>query len=103
MTEHLPECPNHFIGLPADYMERDVYMRRCMCEKLRACEERIKTHEGCADAERIEGYVDGYGAALAAALHALYLMENMGGYPEFDFDHIRDDFRDVIDALKEGS
>ena len=64
-------------------------------------EQRIKTHEGCADAERIDGYVDGYAAALDAALKALNLMENMGGYPEFDFDHIRDDFRDVIDSLKE--
>ena len=41
MTEHLPECPNHCINVPADYMERDVYMRRCICEKLRACEERV--------------------------------------------------------------
>ena len=39
--KHLPECPNHCINVPADYMERDVYMRRCICEKLRACEERV--------------------------------------------------------------
>jgi hypothetical protein len=38
---------------------------------------------------------------LDAALKALYAMENMGGYPEFAFDHIRDDFRDVLDALRE--
>lgn len=56
---------------------------------LRACEARVREDERS--------------RVLDAALHALYSMENMGGYPEFDFDHIRDDFRDVIDALKEGS
>lgn len=50
----------------------------CICDELRACERRM----------------------LDAALKSLYLMENVGGYPEFDFDHIRDDFRDVIDSLK---
>ena len=41
MTEHLPECPNHCINVPADYLERDVYMRRCICSKLRACKKRV--------------------------------------------------------------
>ena len=93
MTEHLPECPA--IDPREGCESCHEYPAWCICSHLRACEERIKTHEGCADAERIEGYVDGYAAALDAALKALYLMENMGGYPEFDFDHIRDDFRDT--------
>ena len=41
MTEHLPECPNHCIDVPADYMAKNVYMRRCICAALRACEERV--------------------------------------------------------------
>lgn len=80
VTEHLPECI-----LPT-YLDAVLWRRApqglrvpCICDELRACEERV----------------------LDAALKALYLMENMGGYPEFDFDHIRDDFRDVIDSLKE--
>lgn len=43
----------------------------CFWAALRACEERIKTHEGCADAERIEGYSDGYAAALVDAEEAI--------------------------------
>lgn len=67
--QHLPECEAY----------RDECGGGCICDELRACEQRV----------------------LDATLKELYLMENMGGYPEFYFDHIRDDFRDVIDALKE--
>lgn len=58
---HLPEC----------YMSEGKWDGGCICQRLRDCEQRIKTHEGCADAERIEGYVDGYAAALDAAEEAV--------------------------------
>lgn len=96
MTEHLPECPllepcsadipqhgfcsrQNTICIHCDQNTICIHCEReCICDRLRACEERV----------------------LDAALKSLYLMENVGGYPEFDFDHIRDDFRDVIDSLK---
>ena len=43
MTEHLPECPNYCIDVPADYMAKNVYMRRCICASLRACEQRVES------------------------------------------------------------
>lgn len=62
MTEHLPECWATYPSDPPAW---------CICERLRACEQRIKTHEGCGDAERIEGYVDGYADALDDAWEAM--------------------------------
>jgi len=41
-------------------------------------------------------------AALDAARDAVAAMENVGGYPPSDFDHIRQDVVDVIAALREG-
>jgi hypothetical protein len=41
MSEHLSECPNYGIALAADYIERDVYFRRCICDELRGCEKRV--------------------------------------------------------------
>lgn len=65
MSNHLPECPGNWgVGqMPEGPCT--------FCEMLRACEERIKTHEGCADAERVEGYSDGYSDGLDAARKAV--------------------------------
>lgn len=62
MVEHLTECP---CNDPVHTCFVLNACRYCICSRLRACEERIKTHEGCADAERAEGYEDGWDAALA--------------------------------------
>ena len=109
MTDHLPECwAKHESDPPA----------WCICDELRACEERVAEetqaammesfhwkpsppHDQHYFADNICAYCVGRSEALSAARRALYAMENVGGYPEFDFDHIRDDFRDVIDSLKE--
>lgn len=133
MTEHFPECaydkpcPDEWRnartikseGLPVPHRIVSGSSGRCVeceagdciCDELRACEERVQKIAyqqglGAGSDEHGQheiGWIKGYAAALDAALKALYLMENMGGYPEFDFDHIRDDFRDVIDAIKEES
>ena len=68
--DHVEECPSYYVDCLGTICDCD-YEHICMCRELRACEERIKTHEGCADAERIEGYLDGYAAALDAAREAV--------------------------------
>ena len=72
MSVHLNEC-QCYEGSCCSWMVNCTC--QCICDVLRACEERIKTHEGCADAERIEGYVDGYADALDAAREAVASME----------------------------
>lgn len=52
-NSHLPECS---LGGNSLY----EWMDDCICDNLRACEQRIKAHEGCADAERLEGYDAGH-------------------------------------------
>ena len=61
-------------------------------------EQRIKTHEGCADAERIEGYVDGYAAALDAAREAVASISGQGVFVPRIYKHVA---LTAIDALKE--
>ena len=56
---HLPECPDLFTD------------RVCICDSLRAVERRIRTHDGCADAEYAEGYLAGYEDALEMAQSAV--------------------------------
>jgi len=96
MTEHLPECdlaklcphnPAHDLIKENPFAEPFCYHcdAQCECLRLRACEERIKTHEGCADAERIEGYCDGYAAALVDAeetIRAALSKDERHLYPE---------------------
>lgn len=65
---------------------------------LRACEQRIKTHEGCADSERIEGYVDGYADALDAAREAVASISGQGVFVPRIYKHVA---LTAIDALKE--
>lgn len=64
-SAHLPECPYPLCD--DDCFGWSDCHHRCICRALRACEERIKTHEGCADAERAEGCDEGWHAALDAA------------------------------------
>ena len=69
MTDHLPECLPMIDGV-------------CICARLRACEARIKTHEGCADAERAEGYEEGRkdAAQAVAALSPNIWRSNEDGW-----------------------
>ena len=91
MTEHLPEC------LVPDFDKR---LWICICNQLRACEERIKTHEGCADAEHIEGYVDGYADGLNAAREAVAVIRGKWVFGPRIYKH---EALTAINALKEKS
>jgi len=78
----------------------EVFMEGCpecaLIAKVR--EQRIKTHEGCADAERIEGYVDGYADALDAAREAVASISGQGVFVPRIYKHVA---LTAIDALKE--
>lgn len=92
--DHVEECPSFYVDCLGTICDCD-YEHICMCRELRACEERIKTHEGCADAERIEGYLDGYAAALDDAREAV------AGHPLRGlYSTITDQFVAAIDALR---
>lgn len=79
MTDHLPECP---LLEPCDdevaehgycSMQHGVFcihcQRWCVCDRLRACEQRVRDKHSQPDAYR--GWVKGYAAGLDAARKAV--------------------------------
>lgn len=99
--KHLPECPNHCINVPADYMERDVYMRRCICEKLRACEDRVARAFHVVrkyDTREWEKFsLDQFDAGFSEGLDAA-IREAVAALPEY---RMRDTCVSAIDELRE--
>ena len=61
MTEHLPECPVEKMLRSG----RTVGSQSCICEHLRACEERIYSRDIFMDAWK-KGHANGLGEAEAA-------------------------------------
>jgi hypothetical protein len=87
MTEHLPECPVEKMLRSG----RTVASQTCICDALRACEERVRAEYGslrtmhaCADLARANG--------IKAAREAVEVL------PEYA---LRDTCVSAIDALKE--
>lgn len=90
MTEHLPECWHHL-----DLPDRD--MRPCICDRLSACEARIRADQASAD-RVIAAFAEAegrYAAGLDAAREAIVALPHFG-----DFVDTVDVFA-AIDALKE--
>lgn len=87
MTEHLQECPVWRCCKP----DERATMHMCICEKLRACERRVRAEYGslrtmhaCADLARANG--------IKAAREAVEVL------PEYA---LRDTCVSAIDSLKE--
>ena len=103
MTEHLPECAVS-VALPGTFTS-------CICDELRACEQRMLDDDVPAAAYHGQrGYETGYADALAAALRAVDAISASykikGQYETYDsYNEGRADFKDLavaaIDALKE--
>lgn len=118
MTEHLPECPVEKMLRSG----RTVGSQSCICEHLRACEERVEESidrawqqaAQLAVAHARTATLDAAREAVAA-LDAYYAIEECEGNPLEKGDpedpdpwhqgHLieRDDALAAIDALKEGS
>ncbi len=98
MTEHLPECPVEKMLRSG----RTVGSQSCICEQLRACEQRCdeKRHaevRAWSELSR-DNFDDGFAAGLDAAREAVAAVEYLPTNPE---KMIRSMALDAIDALKE--
>ena len=99
MSNHLPECP------AADPVWHPDYSAPCMCDRLRALEQRVREDEFSYNGDIDTAYGQGWDEALDAAREAVAalppspLPERWGVRTAMNF---RGDVLAAIDALREG-
>ena len=107
MSEHLPECWFHDPAKTPSVAVNDGWP--CICDRLSACEQRVRDEHSEVDAYR--GWVKGYVAGVQAAREAVASLEplldrhkNEGGYDCCGCvtpGYLWTDALDAIDALRE--